>query len=261
MMSVADYIEELEAIGRYTFTTDDAVQAIGASAVAVRAALRRLKQKTIIATPYRGFHVVVPPAYRRLGCLPADQFIPDLMGHLRKPYYVGLLTAAKYHGAGHQAPMVFQVIVPTSRRGLQCGEVRVEFIARRDMCATPTVERNTHTGVIQIATPEATAVELVGYPEECGYLNNVATVLTELTDSISGEQLAAEGRRAPLAWVQRLGYLLSLVGAVELAAHLEPVTAERNAFTVALAPWKSMAGALRDERWNVAVNTEVEPDA
>ena len=49
-----------------------------------------------IADPNRGFHVVVPPAYRRLGCLRADQFIPDLMAHLGEPYYVGLLSAAKY---------------------------------------------------------------------------------------------------------------------------------------------------------------------
>ena len=122
------------------------------------------------------------------GCLPAEKFIPDLMTHLCGPHYVGLLTAAKYHGAGHQAPMVFQVIVPTSRRGLECGEVRVEFIARRDMSATLIVERNTHTGVLRIATPEATAIELVGYPEQCGYLNNVATVLAELADSINGER-------------------------------------------------------------------------
>ena len=259
-MSAPGYIDRLQAAGRYTFTTEDAIRELGASPVAVRAALRRLKQKALIATPYRGFHVAVPPAYRRLGCLPAEQFIPDLMTHLCEPYYVGLLTAAKYHGAGHQAPMVFQVIVPTSRRGLDCGEVRVEFIARRDMSATPIVERNTHTGILRVATPEATAVELVGYPEQCGHLNNVATVLAELADSIDGERLAAEGRRAPLAWIQRLGYLLSLVGAEELAARLEPVVAESNAFTVALAPWKAMAGAPRDERWSVAENTEVEPD-
>ena len=260
MVSAADYIQNLQANGHFVFTTEDAVEALGSSVAAVRAALRRLKQKALIADPYRGFHVVVPPAYRRLGCLPADQFIPDLMAHLGAPYYVGLLSAAKYHGAAHQAPMVFQVVVPKSRRGLECGGVRVEFIARQDMLATPVEERNTETGVIRIATPEATAIELVGYPEHCGYLVNVATVLAELSESMNGSPLAAEARRAPLAWVQRLGYLLSLVGADKLADHLKSVLAGRNAFTVALAPWKEMAGAPRDSRWNVAVNIDVEPD-
>ena len=260
MASAADYITGLQARGRYAFTTADVVAALGASVAAARAALRRLKRKAVIADPYRGFHVVVPPAYRRLGCLPAEQFIPELMHHLGEVYYVGLLSAAQYHGAAHQTPMVFQVIVPGSRRGLQCGGVRVEFIARQDMRATPVVERNTETGIIRVATPEATALELVGYPEHCGYLDNVATVLAELADSIRGELLAVEARRAPLAWVQRLGFLLSIVGADALASYLDPVLAERNAFTVPLAPWKEMSGAPRDARWNVAANVEVEPD-
>lgn len=135
-----------------------------------------------------------PPAYRWLGYLPAEQFIPDPLAHLGEPYYVGLLSAAKYHGAGHPAPMVFQVVVPTSRRGLQCGDVRAEFVARQNMHETPVIERNAETGTIRIATPEATVLEFVGYPERCGYLDNVATVLAEFSESMSGDLLAAETR-------------------------------------------------------------------
>ena len=261
MSSTAGYIERLQANGRFVFTTEEATAALGSSVTATRAALRRLKQKGFIADPYRGFHVVVPPAYRRLGCLPAEQFIPELMAHLSEPYYVGLLSAARYHGAAHQAPMVFQVIVPKSRRGIECGGVGVEFIARRDMQETPVTERNTETGILRVATPEATAIELVGYPEHCGYYDNVATVLAELAESLSSGALEAEARRAPVAWVQRLGYLLSLVEADDAAEHVARVLANRNAFTVALAPWKEMRGAPRDARWRVAVNIDVEPDA
>lgn len=120
------------------------------------------------------------------------------------------LSAAAYHGAAHQKPQVFQVMVPKARRGLECGGVRVDFVARRDMSDTPVLERNTPTGVIRIASPAATALELVGYPERCGYLDNVATVIAELAESIEGDALEAEARRAPVAWVQRLGYLLAL---------------------------------------------------
>ena len=260
MMSALDYITELQARGRFSFTTNEAVEAMGSSLTAVRASLRRLKQKELIASPYRGFHVVLPPAYRRLGCLPADRFIPHLMVHLGEPYYVGLLSAAMYHGAAHQTPMVFQVIVPKARRGLSTGGIRVEFIARLNMVETPVNLRNTETGVIRIATPEATALELVGYPERSGYLNNVATVLTELAESITGEALALEARRAPMAWVQRLGFLLVLVGADELANHLDTVLRERETFTVGLAAWKPIVGAPRDPRWQLAVNIEVESD-
>ncbi len=260
MPSAREYIEDLQSRGRFVFTTVDAVAALGSSPPATRAALRRLKKRGLIADPYRGFHVVVPYAYRRLGCLPANQFIPELMNHLAEPYYVGLLSAAKYHGAAHQAPMVFQVVVSKSRRRIECGAVRIEFVARRDMAGTPVVERNTKAGTIRIATPEATALELVGYPEHCGHLDNVATVLAELSESMDGELLLEEARRAPMAWVQRLGYLLSLVGADDLAEQIEPALVDRKTFTVPLAPWRDRSGAPRDARWNLVVNIEVEPD-
>lgn len=260
MDSAADYIEDLEMNGRLVFTTDDAVQALGKSVVAVRAQLRRLKAKGHIADPHRGFHVVVPSKYRRLGCLPPEHFIPQLMEHLQEPYYVALLSAAAYHGAAHQAPMVFQVMVPRSRRSLVCGGVRVDFIARRDMEETSVIERDTPTGVLRVASPAATAVEVVGYPERCGFLDNVATVLAELAESIDGDALEAEARRAPTAWVQRLGYLLTRVEQDELAKRLDGVLTGRNTFTVALAPWQDMEGAPRDSRWQVALNTDVEPD-
>lgn len=93
-----------------------------------------------------------------------------------------------------------------------------------------------------------------------GYLDNVATVLAELAESMTGPALVEEAHRAPVAWVQRLGYLLVRVEAEDLAKHLDSVLEERHTFTVALAPWKPMTGTPRDARWRVAINTEVEPD-
>ncbi len=99
-MKASDQISRLAAHGRYHFSTREIAQIMGVSLTAVRAALRRLKHKGLIATPYRGFHVIVAPEYRGIGCLPADQFIGQLMEHLGLPYYVALLSAARYHGAG-----------------------------------------------------------------------------------------------------------------------------------------------------------------
>jgi predicted transcriptional regulator of viral defense system len=260
MNSASDYIENLQMNGKLAFTTEEIVGALGKSVPAVRAQLRRLKEKGRVADPFRGFHVVVPPRYRRLGCLPADQFVPQLMAHLRQPYYVALLSAAAYHGAAHQKPQVFQVMLPRARRGFQCGGVRVDFVARRDMADTTVVERNTPAGILRIASPAATALELVGYPGRCGYLDNVATVIAELAESIDGDALEAEARRAPVAWVQRLGYLLALVEQNELAERLEGVLAASQVFVVPLAPWERSEGAPRDSRWQIAVNTQVEAE-
>src|SRR5258708_36391411 len=87
------FIENLAAAGRYHFGSREAQSALAVSAAAAKVALNRLAKQGAIASPARGYYVIVPPEYRALGCLPADQFIPALMEKLRLAYYAGLLTA------------------------------------------------------------------------------------------------------------------------------------------------------------------------
>ena len=97
-----EYVSGLAANGRYDFTSREAQSALGVSADAAKLALNRLEKKSFIASPARGFYVLVPLECRSLGCLPADQFIPALMKRLGLPYYAGLLSAGQHHGAAHQ---------------------------------------------------------------------------------------------------------------------------------------------------------------
>ena len=101
--SAREYVSDLAAGGRYHLTSREVQSALGVSAAAAKLALNRLAKKNVIASPARGFYVIVPPEYRSLGCLPGDQFIPALMKHLDLPYYAGLLSAAQYHGAAHRS--------------------------------------------------------------------------------------------------------------------------------------------------------------
>jgi len=93
-MDLAAFIEEKASYGRCSFTSEQVERTLAVSTLAARAAIRRLRGRGRIATPHRGFHVIVPPEYRAIGCLPADQFVPDLMDHLGLDWYVGLLSAA-----------------------------------------------------------------------------------------------------------------------------------------------------------------------
>lgn len=260
MIRAASYIMSLAARGRHHFTTEEAAMALGSSLEATRAALRRLKARGDVADPHRGFHVIVPPEYRRLGCLPPDQFVPQLMQHLGEPYYVALLSAAELHGAAHQRPQSFQVMVTTNRRALDCGEVHVQFVARKDMASTSVIELKTPRGLLRVASPEATALELVGYADQSGGLDNVATVVSELAATIDPERLLRECARSPIAWVQRLGYLLDLTEQRAVADELAPfVLAHANALA-SLARSESRNGAPRVERWKLVANVKVEPD-
>jgi len=259
-VTASDHIGKLAAQGRYHFSTHEFSQIMGRSLTAARAALRRLKQKGLIAAPYRGFHVIVAPEYRGIGCLPADQFIGQLMEHLGLPYYVALLSAARYHGAAHQQPQVFQVMVQKNRSPLECGGVRVAFVARRNIERIPTVSLNSPRGPVLVSSPVATAFDLVGYSAHAGGLDNVATVLAELSESIHPKMLLSAAALSPTPWAQRLGYLFALVGADAHADTLFVHVARSSHETVLLHPSGSRSGAIRDARWKLLVNVEVEPD-
>ncbi|MCG8418787.1 MAG: type IV toxin-antitoxin system AbiEi family antitoxin [Proteobacteria bacterium] len=253
------YIDEQAIHGRYHVPTDDVIAAVRGNVPAVRAQLRRLKQRGVIAEPVRGFLVIVPYEYRQLGCLPAEQFVPQLMARRNEPYYFGLLTAAQHYGAAHQRPQTTQVIVRKHREAIECGKVRVEFIARGDLENMPVVDSNTPRGVARFSTPEVTALELVGYPKHAGGLSNAATVLSELAEEIDGAKLIEAAKRSPISWSQRLGYLWELLEQFALAEPLKPFVIEHaRSYT----PLRRAAGTAghRVAPWKVIVNVEVEPD-
>src|SRR3990167_9971413 len=162
-MNINSFLTDLIAKGYCCFTYAQVKEALGVSDIAARAALRRLKQKGKLAHPLSGFYVIVPPEYRVLGCRPADHFIHDLMQFINAPYYVGLLSAAQYHGAAHHRPQQFQVITNQKRRPIVCGRVKIVFITKKDATDTPTQSFNTPYGVITVSTVEATAMDMVIY--------------------------------------------------------------------------------------------------
>ncbi len=61
------YLDRLMRSGRYLFTSQEARESLGASPDAVKLAINRLRRKGDIASPARGFYVIVPPEYRALG--------------------------------------------------------------------------------------------------------------------------------------------------------------------------------------------------
>lgn len=254
------YLENLAATGRYHFDSADARTALGLSAVATTMAVNRLAKQGAIASPARGFYVIVPPEYRALGCLPAEQFVPALMTSLGLPYYAGLLTAAQYHGAAHQRPQEFQVFLDRRRRPIACGRVRVAFMVRKRLRDVPVQEFNTPRGALRLSTAEATALDLVGYQHHAGGLDQVATVLSELAERLDPKKLVKAAETAALPWAQRLGYLLERVGADAKAGPLKTYVQARAHESTLLLPSAPRGKAVRDERWKLFVNAHVEPD-
>jgi predicted transcriptional regulator of viral defense system len=255
-----DYLAELMQGGRYFFTSQDASQKLGVSRDAAKLALNRLRRKGEIASPGRGIYVIVPPEYRSLGSLPADEFIPDLMKQAKAPYYAGLLSAAQYHGAAHHRPQEFQVMVGKARRPIECGKVRVVFHVRKRIANVPVQDTNTPRGTVAVSTPEATALDLIGYEAHLGGLDAVATILTELAEKLDADKLVAVAPTAPLPWAQRLGYLLERIGETPKAKLLKDYVRTHAHESTALVPSESIAARPRDSDWKLIVNADVEAE-
>ena len=256
-----DVVTNLAARGQYHFNLAELRSALGISHDAARQALSRLAARGEITSPGRGFYVIVPPEYRRLGCLPADQFIPALMESWKAQYYVGLLSAAQYHGAAHHRPQEFQVILEKNRPAIACGSVRVAFVARRNMGVVPVQSFNNPRGTVLASTVEATAVDLVGYVHRAGGLDRVAGVLSELGEDLDPKRLVDAAKTASVLWAQRLGYLLEHVGAGDKAVLLKDHVRKSARNFTKLLPGAVADSALRSKDWRLYINADVETEA
>jgi predicted transcriptional regulator of viral defense system len=254
------YLAQLAQAGRYFFTSEEASRELGTSRDAVKLALNRLRRKGEISSPGRGLYIIVPPEYRALGCLPADQFIPAVMARANSPYYAGLLSAAQYHGAAHHRPQEFQVMLGRARRPIECGKVRVVFYMRKGIADVPVQHFNTPRGTVVVSTPAATAFDLVGYEARIGGLDAVATILVELAERLDAEKVSALAPTVPLSWAQRLGYLLERIGEASKAGLLKEYVRQRARQAVALQPSAPAGNHPRDHDWKLIVNAEVEAE-
>ncbi|MGK5084752.1 type IV toxin-antitoxin system AbiEi family antitoxin [Bdellovibrionota bacterium FG-1] len=256
-----NYIEALQAQGRLVFTSVEAQKALFDSPNAFIKASLRLIRKDKLFRPTNGFYVIIPTEYRSGKSVPPEWYIDALMKFHGLPYYVGGLSAAALHGAAHQAPQELQVITTKPLRLVTAHRTRIRFLTKKALEKTPVQEMKTHTGYFKVSTPEATAFDLVRYYRWAGYLNNVTTVLAELSERLDPKKLVdaaiADGE---IAQAQRLGFLLEKYGEKKTVSELRKWVSKRETKLVPLRPGWNGDVLARDERWRVLVNDEVETD-
>jgi len=266
---LSKYLNNLQSQGRYTFLKSNAIADLNTNFIAYRKAAHRLIRKKRLARIKSDFYVIVPLEYYSLGCPPASWFIDDLVQHLNVPYYVGLLTAAAIHGAGHQQANVFQVVTNKIIRPIKKGELQIDFVYLKFLEKMPTIKMKTPTGYMNVSTPEVTAYDLVRYLSRAAQINNVATVLMELSEKLDAKKLLEIAQNTPLeiSVVQRLGYLLDYLNSGIETDDLAKFIEERNNYKYI--PLVTAKRAIisekkvnydRDSRWKIIINEKIEPD-
>ncbi len=224
-------------------------------------ALYRLLKAGWLVMPRSGFYVIVDPQHRSAGTLPPEWFVDDLMKHMGRPYYVGLLSAAQLHGAAHHRPQEFQVVIPRRTvRAVRAGNVVFRFCGKGSFDQGRWQEIKAPTGSLKASTPETTAWDLVRYPGAAGGLDHVATVLSELAEKLDGKELRATLKRhGDVLVAQRLGYLLDQLRRRDLTKELAAWVVE--APLRPLVPGVAVDGARESRKWRLLVNARVEAEA
>lgn len=132
-------------------------------------------------------------------------------------------------------------------------------IARKRVDEVPVRRFNTPRGEIRVSTPEATAVDLAGYPDHAGGLDQVTTALSELAEAIDPARLPGVAATAPLIWAQRLGYLLELAGAQDAVVALKDhVRARARDYTPLVSDGPKQGE--RNADWKIIGNAAIEAE-
>ncbi len=267
MKKFGAYLKNLRASGKIAFTTEEAIKILGVSSNALRCAMYKLKKEKDIISPAQGLYVIVPPEYQTIGSIPAEELVPILMKHWGIPYYVCLLSAADYHGASHQKPQVFQVMIEKQIKPLELGQVKIEFIYKKSIKNLPTMTKTVNTGYLTLSTPEVTAMDLLLYPERCGGINHIATVLAELSEIISEKELLKLMQQSlSQAWIQRLGLILERIDTlnephkIKLIKRIENHLKHQSLTQILLVPSLPKNGLMVHPKWGLIANTTIESD-
>lgn len=257
---VAEFVDRLQRQGRYTFALPELAASTSANARSVSAAITRLIAKGRLRrfTAKGDFFIIVPHEHHSLGAPPVAWVLEDYMHHLGLSYYVGLLSAAEWHGSAHFAVQELQVVVSKQLRPAQIGRTRVHFVVKRAAADTPVETRATEAGSVRVSTVEATLLDMVRYPRAVGGLNRIATIATDLGRLCrpAAMQAALDAANDPRS-TQRLGYLLEKVGFKAPADVARRWVAAHRHALCPLEPALPAKGPRRPD-WDVIENTTIE---
>jgi predicted transcriptional regulator of viral defense system len=266
---LASFLLHLLSRGRITFAGKEAETELGMSHTAFLNAAERLQEQKKLLHPRRGFYVVVPPQFLAWGAPPPAWYIDAFMKHESCPYYVGILKAAELHGATHQPVMGFQVVTNKRLPEIQIGRSTISFYYKKNMSSVSSAveEHKTDTGSMKVASVELAALDLLRYPNAAAGIDNVLTVLADLSSKIEAEKLAMLAKVFPKSVVQRLGHLLDRLGNRNLTEPMQrelvkdtlPAWVELDPDEVPDSDFASRA-MERDKRWNVVIRRRPEVD-
>jgi predicted transcriptional regulator of viral defense system len=265
-LTVSDFLDELVHKGQYHFDFKEIARELNMKDSSLSVSLSRLAARGKVKMIRNGFGVIT--GHSR-GAIHPSYFINAMMAHLESRYYVGLLSAAAFWGASHQAAMIYYIVAEKVIKPINIGQIKIEFITKNNFDEITEIQKVSGIGgYYLVSTPELTAIDLIRFPKKSGHLNNIATVLEELVEKIDFKKLKSIciKHSTPTTAIQRLGFLLdNILGYAKETNLFLNILEKKRASRILLSSSKkedikNFSEYPFNEKWKIYQNTTVEPD-
>ncbi len=262
-MTVSEYIKELQAQEQYSFSLDEVNEISHNSETATKKELDRLVEKNDIINFRKGFYLIIPPRYSKQGKIPVQLYINKLFKSLNRNYYLGLYSAAKFHGASHQQSQQEYIMTEKPKMGdIKKPNLNTRFFTTSTWSNKNIQERKSDAGYFKISSPALTSIDLIHHQSKLGGINRMLAVLEELIEVITLDDI-----KKLLSWyphkssLQRLGFIFSELEAENyltdsILNHLK----QGKFFPVLLSPKSDQKPGAVNNPWKVDTNIKLESD-
>ena len=212
----------LTSHGIITVTTEECAHLLGVPIRDVSQRLVRLRSKGELVSGARGLWIAVPSEFREMGAPEPMRYIHNLMGFYDNEYCVGYNRS-------------YASLISKKRITLASGSAYVSSIG-------------------------TTMLMVAANPENCGGIDNAATVICELADNQTDfiSEVLTDANFFPRAAVNRLGWILDYCAEVPCLEDMEKYCTLSSEPTM-LSPGGCRMGKV-NKRWNVIENRRIETD-
>jgi len=262
-MTVADYVKELLSYEEYSFSIDELIQHVNKTESSIKSELSRLIRKKEIINLRKGFYLIITPRYTAFQKLPLPLYCEKLFKYLGRNYYVGLLSAAKIHGAGHQQVQRDYLITEQPKfNDIVKNNIDIRFFTSGNWPEKNILIKESDAGPYNISDPALTIADLIHYQSKLGGINRLLATIRELTDELDLTYLVEL-----LSWypnkstLQRFGFLLENFNVLEEMQELiYGRLISSKIYPVLLSPQSDKKPGAVDNRWKLDVNVKLEND-
>lgn len=262
-MNAKEYIKYLLSIENYSFSLDEIANETLGSSTSLKFELLRLSEKGEIVNLRKGFYLIITPRYSSARKLPIQLYCEKLFKYLNRKYYVGLFSAAKFHGASHQQVQRDYLITEKPKfNDISKNTIDIRFFTTTNWSEKNIQQNKSDAGIYKISSPALTIVDLIHHQTKIGGINRLLATIEELTEELTESDLSELLRWYPnKSTLQRFGFLLEELGVEE--KFQEMIYSElkaKNYFPVLLTPKSKEKPGAVDNKWKVDVNVKLESD-